>query len=121
MKKIISTILVCVLTFGIVFTLSSCNMVMGTYEGGNIELKFGLGKVTITETNTGIITGKVTEKVYECKYKIEDGKDGKTITFTYEEGADQHYYLKDTLTFAEGEEEGVKYIQIGTFGKFTKK
>ena len=69
MKKIISAILVCVLTLGIVFTLSSCNMVMGTYEGGTVELKFGLGKVTI----------------------------------------------------AEGEEEGVKYIQIGTFGKFTKK
>jgi hypothetical protein len=96
-------------------------MVMGTYESGDVELKFGLGKLTITDTDTGILTGNVTKKVYECKYKIEEGSDGRTITFTYEEGAEEHYYFSGTKTFSDGEEDGVKYIKIGTFGKFTKK
>ena len=119
MKKIVSAILVCVLLVGTVFTLASCNMVMGTYAAGNTELEFGMGKVTITEKVTNPLTGDVTKLTYECKYKIEEDDDGKTITFTYEEGADEHYYLNGTKTFSEIDD-GTKYIQIGTVGKYEK-
>ena len=111
MKKIISTVLVCVLLVSTLFVLASCG-VSGTYKKGSTTLEFSLfNKVTITESVE--VLGAVTTKTYEAKYKIEENDDGKTITFTYEDGADEHIVCSGTRTFSEGEKDGVKYIQIG--------
>ncbi len=119
MKKIISTILVCVLLVGTVFTLASCDtMITGTYESGLTTLEFSGSKVTITDSIE--ILGTVTSKTYECKYKIEKTDDGRTITFTYEDGADQHANLNGTKTYSDGDKDGEKYIQIGIV-TYTKK
>ncbi len=111
MKKIISTILVCVLLVGTVFTLASCGMISGTYKSGVTTLEFSGNKLKITESAE--ILGKVVSDEWECKYKIEETDDGRTITFTYEEDADEHHFLNGTLTFSDGEEDGTKYIKIG--------
>lgn len=115
MKKIISTLLVCVLLVGTMLTLTSCNMLMGTYEyeflGKTTTAEFTIGKVTITEEYE--LLGKIVTDTYECKYKIEEGDDGKTITFTYEDGADEHSVFSGKNTFSEVEKDGKKSIQIG--------
>ena len=110
MKKTISTILVCVLMISTLFVLVSCG-ISGTYKSGATTVEFSGSKVTITDSVEFL--GSVTTKTYEAKYKITDTDDGKQITFTYEEGADQHLVLNGTKTFSEGEKDGVKYIQIG--------
>ena len=121
MKKIISTVLVCVLIVGMVFTLASCNMIFGTYEaeflGTTTTAEFSVGKVTITDSTE--VLGKVITSTYECKYKIEETDDGKTITFTYEEGADKHSVFNGTNTFETGDD-GEKWIKIG-LATYTKK
>ena len=114
MKKIISSVLVFVLLVGTVFTLASCaelGVVLGTYESGITTAEFSIGKVTVTESVEFL--GTVTSKTYECKYKIENTDDGKTITFIYEDGADEHYVFNGTKTFSVGTEDGIDYIKIG--------
>ena len=106
MKKIVSTILVCVLLVGSLFTLASCgNTISGEYKDaitGNVSYEFGMfGKVTKTVDN---IVGDDT--VTEGKYEINDVGDRITLTF----GDDTTDYA-----FAIGEENGVKYIKIGLF------
>ena len=119
MKKIISLVLALALLCGCAFTLASCgNMVTGTYENGATKAEFSMGKVVITDSVEFL--GAVTSKTYEAEYKIEENDDGeKTITFTYEDGADQHLVFNGTKTFASGEEDGTKYIKIGLI-KYTK-
>ena len=118
MKKIVSTILLCVLLCGSIFSLASCsNIVFGEYDGSinlgiikyDIKMKFSIGKVTI-ETES--------EKVYTAKYKIAEDEDGdRTITFTYEDGADEFLAFPggEALSLVESEVEGVKYLTIGLY------
>ena len=110
MKKTISTILVCVLMISSILVLASCG-ISGTYKNGTTTLEFSASKVTITDSVEFL--GAVTTKTYEAKYKIAETDDGKQITFTYEDGADEHLILCGTKTFSEGETDGVKYIKIG--------
>ena len=106
MKKIVSTILLCLLLAGSVLTLASCDkMLVGEYEAdiivADVTYEFGLfGKVTYTYDP---VVGDETVKV--GKYEISD--DGEEITFTFE-GEEP-----ETHSFAIGEENGVDYVRIG--------
>ena len=109
MKKVISTVLLCVLLVTSVFALASCNMVTGEYEaevlGTEITYEFGaFGKVTIT---VDPIIGD--ESVWEGKYELND--EGDEITFTFEDEDAEEY--SGTQSFAQGEENGTKYVKIG--------
>lgn len=116
MKKVISTLLVCVLLVGTLFTLVSCGKsVTGTYEcvitdSNRISYEFGLfGKVTRTTTAGAL--GFTKDTVEEGKYVInETGDNEYEIVFTWEteEGKDT-----ETQPFSEVEKNGVKYITIG--------
>ena len=110
MKRIISTILVCVLLLGCVFTLASCGKTLsGTYSADlaiakvSYEFKFG-GKVTLT---VDPIIGDTS--TYEGKYEVID--DTNEITLIFEDADAKEY--GGTSSFTTGEEEGVKYIKIG--------
>ena len=124
MKKIISTILVCVLLFGCVMSLSSCGkMLSGKYEaevdailaGGKVVYEFtpfGYTKTTTTE-----VLGFEKDTIEEGKYKITENDEGElTITFTYEVDGEEK---TETVAFSQGEEDGVKYIKLGLV-KLTK-
>ena len=106
MKKIVSTILLCLLLAGSVLSLASCDKILlGEYEAdivvADVTYEFGLfGKVTYTYDP---IVGDDTVKV--GTYKISD--DGEKITLTYE-GEDP-----ETYSVAMGEENGVSYVKIG--------
>jgi hypothetical protein len=97
MKKTISTILVCVLLVGTIFSLASCEvfgMMFGTYENGGTTLEFSFNKVTKTVIpvfgNEPIVT--------EGEFKIDENAEGrKTITITYE-GEDPVTYFFATGT-----------------------
>lgn len=124
MKKIISTILVCVLLLGCVMSLSSCsNMLTGKYEAEVDALVAG-GKVVYdftpfgyTKTTTAEVLGFSKDTVEEGKYKIAENDDGElTITFTYEVDGEEK---SETVAFSKGEEDGVKYIKLGLV-KLTK-
>ena len=110
MKRIISTILVCVLLLGCVMSLASCGkMFSGKYQAdiavAKLTYDFAIGgKVTLTvdpligDTDT-----------YEGKYEINDETD--EITFVFESEDAKSY--NGTQDFTKGEEDGVKYIKIG--------
>ena len=118
MKKIISTILVCVLLVGCVMSLSSCGkMLTGKYEA-ELDAGIGGGKVSYeftpfgyTKTTTTEVLGFEKSSVEEGKYKIAENDDGElSITFTYEvEGEEK----TETVSFSQGEENGAKYIKLG--------
>ena len=110
MKKIISTLLVCVLLVGSIFTLASCSKtVSGTYEAdllaAKVTYEFGIfGTVTCT---TDPVLGDTTVK--EGKYKIyESGDNEYKIAFTWE--GDQAE--GDSVSFITGTEGDVDYIKI---------
>lgn len=110
MKKIISTILVCVLLVGSIFTLASCSKtVSGTYEAdllvSKVTYEFGMfGKVTCT---TDPIYDDPTVK--EGKYKIyEAGENEYKIAFTWEGDEAEG----DSVAFSTGTQDGVDYIKI---------
>ena len=119
MKRIISTLLVCALLLGCVLTMASCSRVlMGEYE-----LDAGLGSKTyeFAIPNKVVITYEVltVEKTIEGTYKIAENEDGDLeITFTFENEEESEGYA-GTFSFAQGEEDGVKYIKIGGL-KYTK-
>ena len=112
MKRIISTLLVCVLLLGCVLTLASCGKKLsGTYAskveaaGQSAELSFTFkGKNVVIETKFTVL-GQVETKSQEATYSI----DGDEITFTYEEDGEEKV---ETMTFEQGEKDGVKYIKI---------
>jgi hypothetical protein len=110
MKKIISTILVCVLLLGCVMSLASCGkMFSGKYEANLVaakvtyDFKFG-GKVILT---VDPILGN--SSTFEGKYEIND--ETNEITFVFEAEDAESY--SGTSDFSQGEEDGVKYIKIG--------
>ena len=124
MKKIISTILVCVLLLGCVMSFTSCSkMLLGKYEtevdavvaGGKVVYEFtpfGYTKTTTTE-----VLGFAKDSVEEGKYKITENEDGDlTITFTYEVDGKEE---AESFSFSQGEEDGVKYVKLGLI-KYTK-
>lgn len=124
MKKIISTILVCVLLLGCVMSFTSCSkMLLGKYEtevdavvaGGKVVYEFtpfGYTKTTTTE-----VLGFAKDSVEEGKYKITENEDGDlTITFTYEVDGKEE---TESFSFSQGEEDGVKYVKLGLI-KYTK-
>ena len=119
MKRIISTLLVCVLLLGCVFTFASCGKVLsGKYEldavlGSKTYEFSGLNKVAITYEVLSV------ETTIEGTYKIAKNDEGETeITFTFEnEEAAKDY--AGTFSFAQGKEEGVNYIKIAGV-KYTK-
>ena len=115
MKRIISTILVCVLLLGCVLSLASCGkMLFGKYESKLTEdnktvYDFSIGKVTRTDTIG--IAGLTKDTVTEGKYKINEVENGKfEITFTWDVDGEEKI---ETVSFSQGEEDGVKYIKIG--------
>lgn len=106
MKKIVSTILVCVLLVSTLFTLVSCGKTLsGEYKDvltGNVTYEFGMfGKVTKTVDN---IIGEDT--VTEGKYEFNDAGDQIILTFNDK---------SETHDFSSGEEDGQKYIKLGIF------
>ena len=108
MKKIISTLLVCVLLLGCVLTLGSCDKIlMGEYEldalVGSVKYEFKLTKVEITVE----VLGQDTE--FEGTYKITENEKGETeITFTFENEEKAKEYA-GTFSF----EKGDGFIKIG--------
>ena len=121
MKKTVSTLLVCVLLVGAIFTLSSCSLIFGKYEcktglTTTSTLEFSVGMLTITDRSEFL--GNVDIETYECFYKIEDTSDGRQITFIYESDEDEddiHPVFNGTMTFSEIEKDGVKQLKIGIF------
>ena len=117
MKRIISTILVCVLLFGCVLTLASCGkMLSGKYElviseSNRTTYEFSMNKVTRTITAGAL--GFTKDTVTEGKYKINEvEKDKYEITFTWDVDGEEEI---ETVSFSQGEEDGVKYIKLGGF------
>ena len=110
MKKIISTILACMILVGSVLTLSSCGkMIVGKYEANlivaEVTYEFGiLGSVTCT---IDPVIGD--ESVYEGTYELNDEGDKLTITFENDDAGE----YEGEYIFASGEENGKKYIRIG--------
>ena len=112
MKKTVSMILVCALLVCTMLTLASCSMVTGKYKA-EVDLLIGKSSVTYEFSPFGTVTvttntlGK--ETVEEGKYELNDAGDKITFTFENEEGVAE----SDTYDFAQGEENGVKYVKIG--------
>ena len=110
MKRIISTVLVCVLLVGSIFALASCGkMLSGKYEldavVGGTSYEFKGNKVTVTFELLGF------EKSSDGTYKIAENENGDTeITFTFESKDAEKY--AGTFAFSEGAEDGEKYIKI---------
>ena len=104
MKKIVSTILVCVLLVSSLLTLASCGKSLSGEYKAEIDAGFAsisttyefsaFGKVTKTENNLG------KETVTEGKYKINEEGDKITLTFDDE---------SETYDFASYD----SYIKIG--------
>ncbi len=116
MKKIVSTILVCVLLVGTLFALASCGL-SGTYEGKLYDLEFSGDQVTF------VISDNVK---FDASYEITKEDDQEYITFTWAEDADVPEILEGLagkLKFNEGKDDDGKYIEIGTIikSKFYKK
>ena len=122
MKKTISTILVCVLLIGSIFSLSSCEVagfVFGTYSRTydalvveeTVTYKFGLGKVEVITTTEGQISGNTETTTKEYKYKVTENEKGeKVIIFTVENDNDAKPI---ELSFNSGSDDGGAYIEIG--------
>ncbi len=113
MKKIISTVLVCILLVGSIFALASCGALSGTYEytesisGAVTTLEFSGDTVKIS-TKLGASSTN-----YEAKYEIKGEGDDRTITFTYEDGAYKHATLQGERSYSDGTQNGKDYIKIG--------
>ena len=111
MKRIISTLLVCVLLVGCVFSLAACGKkVSGKYQDALkvTTYEFKGSKVTLTIDN---IIGDDT--VLEGKYEINEVEDDKyEITITFESDDDDADKYSGTVSFSDGEENGKKYIKI---------
>ena len=115
MKKIISTVLVCVLLLGCVFTLASCSkLLFGKYEidagVASVTYDFKVTKVSITvDTLLGAET-------IEGSFKITENEKGESeITFTFED-EDKAKEYSGTFSFEKGDDyikiAGVKYKKV---------
>ena len=116
MKKLVSTLIVCVLLVGCVFSLAGCVLsvgpmafISGTYEAdilvAEVSYEFSpFGKVVLTVEP--IIGDDI---VYEGKYKVNT--DTNEINLTFENDKAEEY--AGTFDFSVGEEDGEKYIKMG--------
>ena len=121
MKKTLSTILVCVLLVGALFSLSSCEVagfVFGTYGRTdtiivdiNTTYEFSLGEVTRTVTTDNLIGNGQNTTSETMKYKVTENEEGeKVIVFTTvtDDGTKTTEY-----SFNSGKDDGGYYIEIG--------
>ncbi len=125
MKRVLSSILVCVLLVGALLSLASCgNTISGTYEGRYSVM--GLAEYTVTYSFDGnnveiksqltSAIGSLNPATVNATYELgEDEEGNKTITFNYGEAEAKDGMAEGgvALSFTEGEEDGVKYIKIG--------
>ncbi len=115
MKKILSVALACVMLFGCVFAFASCGKTLsGTYEAdlvfAEVSYTFKGNKVSL---KVDPIAGN--DIVLNGTYEItEDEAGNSAITITFEDNSSEEAKeYGGTLAFAEGEENGEKYIKIG--------
>ena len=119
MKKIISTILVCVLLLGCVMSFASCGKLLVGKYSAEVDARLAGGEVTYEftafkykKTTTSEVVGFAKETVVEGDFEIGEDEDGElVIVFTYE--AEDGTKKTETYAFSEGEENGVKYVKIG--------
>ena len=87
MKRTLSSLILCALLVGMLFTLVSCGGLSGTYDGTFFDLKFKGDNVTV------IAGGKELTGTYE----IKESDDKKTISFDFVDeskaSADEKYVL----------------------------
>ena len=108
MKRIISTLLVCVLLLGCVFTLASCGKrLSGSYShkeeayGQSVESVLTFKGKTVTIETKITVAGNTTTNSIEGTYEIDDDK----IKITFEEDGES---ITQDLDF----EKGKGYIKI---------
>ena len=111
MKKIISTILVCVLLVGSLFTLASCTNLSGTYEGTLLLLAFSGNEVSIN------LKGADEDNAIKARYEIKKEDDKEYFVLTWPDGADvpaEFKSLEGKLPFTKGKDSSKgDYIQLG--------
>ncbi len=111
MKKIVSSVLVCVLLLSTVFVLASCGKtLMGTYENETTGISYEFVGNKVTRKAPALIGGGT--NVREGEYSIEDGK----ITFTFDDDKDN----SGTFDFSETTDGDKTYIKIGLFTYYKK-
>lgn len=112
MKNIVRIASIALVAVMLVCMLASCSpKLSGSYKNDGI---FGVGATTYTFKGSNVtITTEVGgfEKTVEGKYEIDDETGKITLTFEAEEEDAEAY--AGTFDFAQGEENGVKYIKIG--------
>jgi hypothetical protein len=121
MKKTISTILVCVLLVGALFSLSSCEVagfVFGTYSRTDTIIvditttyEFSLGEVTKTVTTDNLFGSGQSTTTETMKYKVTENEEGEKVivfTMTTDDGTKTVEY-----NFNSGKDDGGAYIEIG--------
>ncbi len=114
MKKIVSSVLVCVMLLGCIFALASCaKQLNGTYKsdellGSYTTFTFEGNKVSLKLT----VMGFTSDKAIEGTYKIEDGK----IAFDFGDNEDADDF-SEPMDF----EEATDYIKIGGTTYFKQK
>ncbi len=124
MKRVLSSILVCVLLIGSLLSFASCGKktVSGTYEGSlnlgfvayTVTYSFNGNNVEISSQLTSAV-GSLNPTVINATYEIAEDEEGNmTITFDYgeAEAGDGMEEEGVALSFTEGAEGGVKYIKI---------
>ncbi len=117
MKKTIKIAALMLVVVMAVFAFASCaKRLSGTYKAesfiGSTTYTFNGKNVEVTYEIGGF------EKTSEGTYEIGENDEGDSIiTFTFEDDDAESY--EGEFSFAEGEEDGVKYIKIGGV-KYTK-
>lgn len=105
MKKIISTMLVCVLLLGCVFTLASCSRLSGTYsnveDGTGTTYEFDGDQLVMKTYLLGVKTAEV-----EGTYEIKDDE----IIITWETVGGKE--VEARFEFERGFDDGKAYIEI---------
>lgn len=114
MKKLITTLTAGLLCVCMMFALTGCKTISGTYSdaAGVTTYEFKGSKVEITVALLGTTT-------FEGKYEIGEDENGNAnITFTFEDAEAEEY--SGTFSFSKGEEDGKKYIKIGILTYYKK-
>jgi hypothetical protein len=113
MKKIISSLLVCVILVGSLLVLASCGFAFGgpsgVYKtsGGTTSMEFKGKEVTIVWSIGPLsYTSHATFEISE-----EDGE--KFITFSYGENEKENSDFSGKMAFTSGTENDKQYIKIG--------
>lgn len=118
MKKIVSLILVLTLAVGMVLTLASCNMLMGTYTNDKLNTSYKFIGNKVTKTVEVTILGTTTKTETEGTYVIEENADGD-LTISFNWNADDDDKENDDNGVAVSFEKGDDYIKIWGV-KYTK-